>query len=122
VIITKPCPAGLGWEVPMTVEEFCGSIRWARGRGLPIGGARWLSRFANVGGRPARYRAGRVLLAGGHGWGDWVDILAGRCPSPPGVLPIWPGEDVAWAAAWDARHAGGLRRALTIWFGAPAGG
>lgn len=79
----------------MTLKEFCGSIRRANGRDLPSSGARWLSRFTNASRRAAQYRAGRVLR---------------------------PEKDVAWAAAQDAPHAGRLRRALTIWFGAPAGG
>jgi hypothetical protein len=106
----------------MTLDEFCGSIRRASDRDLPISGARWLSRFTNASRQAALCRAGRVLLAGGHGWEDWVDILTGQCPSPHAAVPIRPDEDVAWAAALDARPAGRLRRVPTIWSGTPAGG
>jgi hypothetical protein len=78
--------------------------------------------------RPARgilldLTAARTFAAAGHGWEDRVDILTAQSPGPPApALLIRPDGYVAWAAAQDPLHAGGLRRALTTWFGAPAGG
>jgi 2-polyprenyl-6-methoxyphenol hydroxylase-like FAD-dependent oxidoreductase len=78
--------------------------------------------------RPARgilldLTAAGTFAAAGHGWEDRVDILTAQSPGPPApALLIRPDGYVAWAAAQDPLHAGGLRRALTTWFGAPAGG
>ena len=78
--------------------------------------------------RPARgvlldLTAAGTFAAAGHGWEDRVDILTAQSPDPPApALLIRPDGYVAWAAAPDAPQAGGLRRALTTWFGAPAGG
>ena len=64
-----------------------------------------------------------AFAAAGHGWNDRVHILTAHCPGPPAAaLLIRPDGYVAWAAAHDAQHAGGLRHALTAWFGAPAAG
>ena len=280
VITTEPYPPGLDRDAPMTLDELRASIRRVNGRDLPIGGARWVSRFTDASRQAAQYRAGRVLLAGdaahihlpaggpglntglldavnlgwklaaevngwappglldsyhterhaegervllhtraqgaligsgadgrlaalreilgqllsyqqplrhllslmyaldtrydtgaagphplagrwapnlplttpkgvaatvagllrpargilldltaagtfaaaGHGWDDRVDILTAQSPgSPAAALLIRPDGYVAWAAAHDAPQAGGLRRALTTWFGAPVG-
>jgi hypothetical protein len=78
--------------------------------------------------RPARgvlldLTAAGTFAAAGHGWEDRVDIVTAQSPDPPAAaLLIRPDGYVAWAAAQDPSHAGGLRRALTTWFGAPAGG
>jgi 2-polyprenyl-6-methoxyphenol hydroxylase-like FAD-dependent oxidoreductase len=280
VITTEPYPPDLDRDAPMTLDELRASIRRVNGRDLPIGGARWLSRFTDASRQAARYRAGRVLLAGdaahihlpaggpglntglldavnlgwklaaevrgwappglldtyhterhaegervllhtraqgaligagadgrlaalrevlgqllsyqqplrhllglmyaldtrydtgaadphplagrwapnlslttpqgatsvaellrpargvlldltaagtvaaaGHGWDDRVDVLTAQSPGPPAAaLLIRPDGYLAWAAAHDPPHAGGLRHALTTWFGAPADG
>jgi 2-polyprenyl-6-methoxyphenol hydroxylase-like FAD-dependent oxidoreductase len=64
VITTEPYPAGLDRTAPMTLDELRASIRRVNGEDLPISGARWLSRFTDSSRQAARYRAGRVLLAG----------------------------------------------------------
>jgi 2-polyprenyl-6-methoxyphenol hydroxylase-like FAD-dependent oxidoreductase len=64
VITSEPYPADLDREAPMTLDELRASIRRVNGRDLPISGARWLSRFTDSSRQAARYRAGRVLLAG----------------------------------------------------------
>lgn len=64
VITTEPYPAGLDRDTPMTLDELRASIRRANGRDLPISGTRWVSRFTDSSRQAARYRAGRVLLAG----------------------------------------------------------
>ena len=280
VITTEPYPPDLDRAAPMTLDELRASIRRVNGRDLPIGGARWLSRFTDASRQAARYRAGRVLLAGdaahihlpaggpglntglldavnlgwklaaevrgwappglldtyhterhaegervllhtraqgaligsgadgrlaalrevlgqllsyqqplrhllslmyaldtrydtgaadphplagrwapnlplttpqgatsvaellrpargvlldltaagtvaaaGHGWDDRVDVLTAQSPGPPAAaLLIRPDGYLAWAVAHDPPHAGGLRHALTTWFGAPADG
>jgi FAD binding domain/Aromatic-ring hydroxylase, C-terminal len=48
----------------MTLDELRASIRRVNGRDLPITGTRWVSRFTDFSRQAARYRAGRVLLAG----------------------------------------------------------
>ena len=48
----------------MTLDELRASIRRVNGRDLPISGTRWVSRFTDSSRQAARYRAGRVLLAG----------------------------------------------------------
>src|SRR5262249_57365455 len=78
--------------------------------------------------RPARevllaLTAAGSFAAARHGWEDRVDLLSAQSPYPPApALLIRPDGYVAWAAAPDAPQAGGLRRALTTWFRAPAGG
>jgi 2-polyprenyl-6-methoxyphenol hydroxylase-like FAD-dependent oxidoreductase len=64
VITTEPYPADLNRHAPMTLEELRASIRRVNGRDLPITGTRWVSRFTDASRQAARYRAGRVLLAG----------------------------------------------------------
>jgi 2-polyprenyl-6-methoxyphenol hydroxylase-like FAD-dependent oxidoreductase len=64
VITTEPYPAGLDRDAPMTLDELRASIRRVNGRDLPITGTRWVSRFTDSSRQAARYRAGRVLLAG----------------------------------------------------------
>jgi hypothetical protein len=64
VITTEPYPADLDRHAPMTLEELRASIRRVNGRDLPISGARWVSRFTDSSRQAARYRAGRVLVAG----------------------------------------------------------
>lgn len=65
VIITEPYPADLDRDAPMTLDELRAAIRRANaGRDLPISGARWLSRFTDSSRQAARYRSGRVLIAG----------------------------------------------------------
>jgi 2-polyprenyl-6-methoxyphenol hydroxylase-like FAD-dependent oxidoreductase len=64
VITTEPYPPDLDRDAPMTLDELRASIRRATGRDLPIAGARWVSRFTDASRQAARYRAGRVLLAG----------------------------------------------------------
>jgi 2-polyprenyl-6-methoxyphenol hydroxylase-like FAD-dependent oxidoreductase len=64
VITTEPYPAGLDRTAPMTLDELRASIHRVNGGDLPISGARWLSRFTDSSRQAARYRAGRVLLAG----------------------------------------------------------
>jgi len=64
VITTEPYPAGLDRAAPMTLDELRASIRRLNGGDLPISEARWLSRFTDSSRQAARYRAGRVLLAG----------------------------------------------------------
>ena len=64
VITTEPYPAGLDRDAPMTLDELRASIRRVNGRDLPISGTRWVSRFTDSSRQAARYRAGRVLLAG----------------------------------------------------------
>ncbi len=64
VITTEPYPAGLDRDAPMTLDELRASIRRVNGRDLPISGTRWVSRFTDSSRQAARYRSGRVLLAG----------------------------------------------------------
>ena len=64
VITTEPYPADLDRDTPMTLDELRASIRRVNGRDLPISGTRWVSRFTDSSRQAARYRAGRVLLAG----------------------------------------------------------
>jgi 2-polyprenyl-6-methoxyphenol hydroxylase-like FAD-dependent oxidoreductase len=65
VIITEPYPADLDRDAPMTLDELQAAIRRANGgRDLPISGTRWLSRFTDSSRQAARYRSGRVLIAG----------------------------------------------------------
>jgi 2-polyprenyl-6-methoxyphenol hydroxylase-like FAD-dependent oxidoreductase len=64
VITTEPYPAGLDRDAPMTLDELRASIRRVNGRDLPISGTRWVSRFTDSSRQAARYRNGRVLLAG----------------------------------------------------------
>ncbi|HEY3878929.1 MAG TPA: FAD-dependent monooxygenase [Trebonia sp.] len=64
VIVTEDYPADLDRDAPMTLDELRASIRRVNGQDLPISGARWLSRFTDSSRQAARYRAGRVLLAG----------------------------------------------------------
>jgi 2-polyprenyl-6-methoxyphenol hydroxylase-like FAD-dependent oxidoreductase len=64
VITSEPYPAELDRDAPMTLDELRASIRRANGRDLPISGTRWLSRFTDSSRQAARYRAGRVLVAG----------------------------------------------------------
>jgi 2-polyprenyl-6-methoxyphenol hydroxylase-like FAD-dependent oxidoreductase len=64
VITTEPFPADLDRHAPMTLEELRASIRRVNGSDLPISGARWVSRFTDASRQAARYRAGRVLVAG----------------------------------------------------------
>ena len=64
VITTEPYPAELDRDTPMTLEELRASIQRVNGRDLPIAGARWVSRFTDSSRQAARYRNGRVLLAG----------------------------------------------------------
>lgn len=64
VITTEPYQAGLDRDTPMTLDELRASIRRVNGRDLPISGTRWVSRFTDSSRQAARYRAGRVLLAG----------------------------------------------------------
>jgi 2-polyprenyl-6-methoxyphenol hydroxylase-like FAD-dependent oxidoreductase len=64
VITTEPYPAELDRDTPMTLDELRASIRRVNGRDLPISGTRWVSRFTDASRQAARYRAGRVLLAG----------------------------------------------------------
>jgi 2-polyprenyl-6-methoxyphenol hydroxylase-like FAD-dependent oxidoreductase len=64
VIVTEPYPADLDRRSPMTLEELRASIRRVNGRDLPITGTRWVSRFTDASRQAARYRAGRVLVAG----------------------------------------------------------
>jgi 2-polyprenyl-6-methoxyphenol hydroxylase-like FAD-dependent oxidoreductase len=66
------------------------------------------------------------IASQGHGWRDRVDYFA----APPArssprlaetaALLIRPDGYVAWAAAPGTPDPGGLRHALTTWFGAPA--
>jgi len=64
VITTEPYPADLDRSSPMTLEELRASIRRVNGRDLPISETRWVSRFTDSSRQAARYRAGRVLVAG----------------------------------------------------------
>ena len=64
VITSEPYPAELDRDAPMTLDELRASIRRTNGRDLPISGTRWVSRFTDSSRQAARYRAGRVLLAG----------------------------------------------------------
>jgi 2-polyprenyl-6-methoxyphenol hydroxylase-like FAD-dependent oxidoreductase len=64
VITTEPYQAGPDRDTPMTLDELRASIRRVNGRDLPISGTRWVSRFTDSSRQAARYRAGRVLLAG----------------------------------------------------------
>ncbi|MGH3207408.1 MAG: FAD-dependent monooxygenase [Trebonia sp.] len=64
VITTEPYPAELDRDSPMTLDELRASIRRVNGGDLPISGTRWVSRFTDASRQAARYRAGRVLLAG----------------------------------------------------------
>jgi len=64
VITTEPYQAGSDRDTPMTLDELRASIRRVNGRDLPISGTRWVSRFTDSSRQAARYRAGRVLLAG----------------------------------------------------------
>ncbi|TDT97620.1 3-(3-hydroxy-phenyl)propionate hydroxylase/anhydrotetracycline monooxygenase/bifunctional hydroxylase/dehydrase [Streptomyces sp. 846.5] len=65
VIVTEPYPADLDRDAPMTLDELRAAIRRANGGAdLPISGTRWLSRFTDSSRQAARYRSGRVLLAG----------------------------------------------------------
>ena len=64
VITTEPYQAGLDRDAPMTLDELRASIRRVNGRDLPISGTRWVSRFTDSSRQAARYRAGRILLAG----------------------------------------------------------
>ena len=64
VITTEPYPADLDRRSPMTLAELRASIRRVNGRDLPISGTRWVSRFTDASRQAARYRAGRVLVAG----------------------------------------------------------
>jgi len=62
----------------------------------------------------------------GHGWRDRLDCLAAPQaslspgPAPAAALLIRPDGYVAWAASSGASDTGGLRHALTTWFGTPA--
>jgi 2-polyprenyl-6-methoxyphenol hydroxylase-like FAD-dependent oxidoreductase len=64
VIVSEPYTADLDRNAPMTLEELRASIRRVNGRDLPISGTRWVSRFTDASRQAARYREGRVLLAG----------------------------------------------------------
>jgi len=61
----------------------------------------------------------------GHGWRDRLDCVVAPPASswpdsvPAAALLIRPDGYVAWAASPGAPDTGGLRRALTTWFGAP---
>jgi 2-polyprenyl-6-methoxyphenol hydroxylase-like FAD-dependent oxidoreductase len=63
MITTEPHPADLDQAAPMTLDELRQHPPGQR-PDLPIGAARWLSRFTDSSRQAARYRAGRVLLAG----------------------------------------------------------
>lgn len=64
VVITEPYPDGIDRAAPMTLDELQASIRRVNGSGVPVSGARWLSRFTDSSRLADSYRAGRVLLAG----------------------------------------------------------
>jgi 2-polyprenyl-6-methoxyphenol hydroxylase-like FAD-dependent oxidoreductase len=65
VITSEPYPAaGPDRDAPMTLDELRASVGRVNGRDLPISGTRWVSRFTDSSRQAARYRAGRVLLAG----------------------------------------------------------
>jgi 2-polyprenyl-6-methoxyphenol hydroxylase-like FAD-dependent oxidoreductase len=64
VIVSEPYPADLNRDTPMTLEELRSAIRRVNGDDLPISGTRWVSRFTDASRQAARYREGRVLLAG----------------------------------------------------------
>src|SRR3984893_12883484 len=64
VITSEPYPAERNRDAQMTLYELRASIRRTNGRDLPISGTRWVSRFTDSSRQAARYRAGRVLLAG----------------------------------------------------------
>ncbi|WP_405409067.1 monooxygenase [Streptomyces decoyicus] len=49
---------------PLTLDEFRASLLRICGTDCGVAGARWLSRFGNATRLAARYRSGRVLLAG----------------------------------------------------------
>ena len=59
----------------------------------------------------------------GHGWKDRVDYATAAGPLPPAdgapvaALLVRPDGYVAWAATPDDLDAGGLRHALSTWFG-----
>jgi 2-polyprenyl-6-methoxyphenol hydroxylase-like FAD-dependent oxidoreductase len=64
VVSSEPYPPGFDRAAPMTVDELQASIRRTTGQDLAIRRARWLTRFTDASRQAARYRAGRVLLAG----------------------------------------------------------
>jgi 2-polyprenyl-6-methoxyphenol hydroxylase-like FAD-dependent oxidoreductase len=61
---TEDEPAEAGDDAPMTLTEFQDSIRRVLGADLPLGDVTRLSRYAFQARQAARYRDGRILLAG----------------------------------------------------------
>jgi 2-polyprenyl-6-methoxyphenol hydroxylase-like FAD-dependent oxidoreductase len=64
VITAEAYPADFDREAPMTLDELRESVRRSTGIDVPMTEARWLSRFTDASRQAARYRVGRVLLAG----------------------------------------------------------
>ncbi|RCG13599.1 FAD-dependent oxidoreductase [Streptomyces reniochalinae] len=64
VTVTENDPAGADPAAPLTLEELRSGVARVLGEDVPMTEAHWLSRVVNQSRLAARYRAGRVLLAG----------------------------------------------------------
>ncbi len=64
VVVVEPYPRDLDRDAAMTLEELQAAVRRVNGRELPIRQVRWLSRYTDASRQAARYRSGRILLAG----------------------------------------------------------
>ncbi|MEU5839543.1 FAD-dependent oxidoreductase [Streptomyces diacarni] len=64
VTVTENDPAGADPAAPLTLQELRSSAARVLGEEVPMTAAHWLSRVVNQSRLAARYRAGRVLLAG----------------------------------------------------------
>ena len=96
--------------------------RWARDLALTAGA----DRAASGRGVLLDLTGDASMAAEAHDWRHRVDCVAATPPlssnqdAPAAALLIRPDGYAAWAAAPGCPDAGGLRRALTTWFGAPA--
>ncbi|MEU7605846.1 monooxygenase [Streptomyces sp. NPDC041003] len=64
LVLIDPARMRVPSREPVTLEEFRASLTGLCGSDCGIGGPRWMSRFGNATRLAARYRSGRVLLAG----------------------------------------------------------
>ena len=64
VVSHEPYPDGFDRDAPMTVDELRDSVRRTTGQDLVVGRVHWLTRFTDASRQAARYRSGRVLVAG----------------------------------------------------------
>lgn len=111
VITAEAYPTDFDRDAPMTLDELRESVRRSTGIDVPMTEARWLSRFTDSSRQAARYRLGRVLLAGdaahiqlpaggpglNTGLGDAANLgwkLAAEIQgwAPPGLLDTYHSE------------------------------